>query len=142
MAPYYSLQRELREVPWSSVTDSYPHGSMPWAERVAQYSGAPWGEIEGRYIVLTVPTDALLKLTDPRPLLEFWDTVLAHELALSGQQIKHKERVVPDQQISAVSRTHVLNVINATKFNHTRHHTNTSISIQIHNHIHSKFVHS
>ncbi|OXU15832.1 M60 family metallopeptidase [Sedimentisphaera salicampi] len=64
---------------------------------------APWGELEGKNVVITVPSDRLRKLENPEALMKKWDEVLDACAELRGAPIPRKspERIVPDVQISA-----------------------------------------
>ena len=64
---------------------------------------APWGELESKKCVLTLPAAALQKVEDPAALMEFWDTVMDRFADLAGRPYeRHRaERYVPDVQISA-----------------------------------------
>ncbi len=62
----------------------------------------PWAEIEGRNMVLSVPSETVRDLGDVKAVAEFWDAVLASHCDLAGTPLpKRRERFVPDAQISA-----------------------------------------
>ncbi|MBX3739712.1 MAG: M60 family metallopeptidase [Akkermansiaceae bacterium] len=63
---------------------------------------APWGELETKKVVLSLPKAILEKVDDPKALLEFWDRVLDAQADLSTipHERKRPERIVPDLQIS------------------------------------------
>jgi hypothetical protein len=72
-----------------------------WRKRVDR-SGAPWAELVGEHIALSVPTEAARLLDDPEPLMAFWDSVMAAHCRLGGEPLpERKERLVADAQISA-----------------------------------------
>lgn len=73
-----------------------------WQEMLKQ-SAAPWAELASRKIVLTVPTSAARKVTQPEAVLAFWDRVLdaCAELAALPKDRTFPERIVTDVQISA-----------------------------------------
>jgi len=64
---------------------------------------APWGELAGHRVILTLPSDRLRQLENPAPVLELWDRVLdaCAELAARPAERPRPERIVPDVQISA-----------------------------------------
>lgn len=64
-------------------------------------TGAPWGEIEGRYIILTLPVEAMKAIDDPQALIEWYDELYLHYCELDGRKPgPTKTRYVPDVQIS------------------------------------------
>ena len=72
-----------------------------WRKRLAA-SEAPWTELEGEHIVLSVPTEAAALLDDPEPLMGFWDSVMEAHCKLGAEPLpRRKERLVADAQISA-----------------------------------------
>lgn len=64
---------------------------------------APWAELEGAEVILTVPANAAAALDDPGPLLTFWDGVARSMAAFAGRTRARRrpERFVADVQISA-----------------------------------------
>lgn len=65
---------------------------------------APWAELEGRRIILTVPSSAVSALDDPETLLAFWDRAVEAQDALAGwgpAETRRPERLVCDVQIAA-----------------------------------------
>ena len=64
---------------------------------------APWAELVGRRVILSVPSDSIRALDDPGALLEFWDRILDAQADLAGipRERRSPERYVPDVQISA-----------------------------------------
>lgn len=63
---------------------------------------APWGEIEGQNIILTLPSNVISKIDDPEKLIQWWDGVIKYYGELAGiEQHEYKERLVPDIQIKA-----------------------------------------
>lgn len=64
---------------------------------------APWGEIEGRNVIVTVPSSVLREVDNPQQLIEVWDTILDLEAEMaSGPYVRERqERICCDQQISA-----------------------------------------
>jgi len=86
-APYYVLGRTTLE---------------QWRSRIRQRP-APWAELEGRKIVLSVPSEVVRTLDDPQSLMEFWDAVLDAQATLAAIPTRRvrPERMVADVQISA-----------------------------------------
>ncbi len=75
-------------------------GTGRWLEERA--APAPWAELEGRNIILSVPSPALVQLEDPAPLLDWWDRAVTSHRALAALgPPTQRERIVPDVQISA-----------------------------------------
>lgn len=86
-APYYVLgQTELDD----------------WRTEV-RHRPAPWAELEGKRVILTLPSEVVRELDDPEDLMEFWDLVLdsCAELAARPLERRRPERYVADIQISA-----------------------------------------
>ena len=77
--------------------------TTPEAWRVARRHPAPWAELAGKHLVLSVPARVVRELEDPTALLEFWDRVLEAqaELAARPRAGERQERFVLDRQISA-----------------------------------------
>jgi len=77
--------------------------TTPEAWRAARRHPAPWAELEGKHLVLSVPARVVRELADPTALLEFWDRVLEAqaELAARPRTGLRPERFVLDRQISA-----------------------------------------
>jgi hypothetical protein len=85
--------------PWFRLGTTTPD---QWREALRQ-SGAPWGEIAGRGLVLSLPADVLRRIDDPAALAGWWDRVLDECWEFAGYPGKRRvpERIVPDLQISA-----------------------------------------
>ncbi len=63
---------------------------------------APWAEIKGHHMILTVPSVAVRDLENPEDVAKFWDTVVRSHCELAGVEVpKRPERFVADRQISA-----------------------------------------
>ena len=61
---------------------------------------APWGEFQGDYIVLTLPTEEMRKVKDPVKLMKWWDQLYLHYCELDGRRpSQEKTRFVPDVDI-------------------------------------------
>ncbi len=86
-APYYVLGR----------TDA-----AKWRKTIRN-NPAPWGELAGRKLILTLPSKVLRTVDDPEDLMKFWDAVMDRYAELLGRdpQRRRLERFVPDVQISA-----------------------------------------
>ncbi|MEI6461608.1 MAG: M60 family metallopeptidase [Verrucomicrobiota bacterium] len=67
----------------------------------AKHEPAPWATLVGKQVILHIRTSELKKLTDPKPLLEWWDKAMALEDDLIALKRLAPERVMPDRQISA-----------------------------------------
>jgi hypothetical protein len=71
-----------------------------WKE--SRTAPGPWAELEGRHIVLSVPSAVIRDLDDPAPILAFWDAVMESHCDLAQTPLPaRRERFVPDAQISA-----------------------------------------
>lgn len=63
---------------------------------------APWAELEGNKVVLSVPTYAVRNLQDPEALMKYWDEVLTNCFDLYAAPPRdYKERYCVDRQIAA-----------------------------------------
>jgi hypothetical protein len=73
-----------------------------WSETVAA-TGAPWGEIAGKHLIMSLPRAELEKIKNPAALAGFWDRALdsCWEFAGWPGQRLVPERFVFDMQISA-----------------------------------------
>ena len=83
----------------------YVHGQTSVADWRAKIrvAPAPWGELATSKVILTLPSEVLRKLDDPKALMEVWDRVLdlEAELATIAKDRERPERIVCDEQISA-----------------------------------------
>ncbi len=83
----------------------YQHGltSVSEWQQAIRHHAAPWGEIASAKVVVTLPSEVLKSLEDPRALMDVWDRVLDldAELAAIPKDRPRAERVVCDVQISA-----------------------------------------
>lgn len=86
-APYFKLGKTTEES-WNRTVRAYP---------------APWAELEGDRVILTVPSDAIRDLSKPVSLMTLWDKTMDDVADLAGipQQRARQERYVTDKQISA-----------------------------------------
>ena len=73
-----------------------------WRSRI-RHAPAPWAELQGKRVVLSVPSRVVRTLDDPESVLAFWDAVAdaCAELAGISAERPFPERYVCDQQISA-----------------------------------------
>lgn len=73
-----------------------------WRSRLRTAPG-PWAELEGKSIILSVPSSVVRGLDDPEALMTYWDEVadLAAELYQIPKNRPRPERYVVDKQISA-----------------------------------------
>ena len=73
-----------------------------WRKKIRNHP-APWGELAGRKLILTLPSKVLRTVDDPEDLMKFWDSVMDRYAELLGRdpQRRRLERFVPDVQISA-----------------------------------------
>lgn len=71
-------------------------------KNLIKYSKTPWGELATDNIILTIPTENLMVLQDPYPMLQLWDEMVqaVAKLAARPFPFERPERVVPDKQIS------------------------------------------
>lgn len=82
----------------------YVHGKTTLAEwKLIRSTPAPWGELETKKIVLTLPASVLRDLEDPVALMTVWDETLdlVADLAAIPKDRPRPERIVCDEQISA-----------------------------------------
>lgn len=86
-APYYVLGKTT---------------AVDWKDRLRK-KPAPWAELQGSRIIITVPSAVVRALDDPEALMKVWDQIVALEDELAGTAAERQrpERVVCDQQISA-----------------------------------------
>jgi hypothetical protein len=72
-----------------------------WNRQLAE-PGGPWVELQGRKVALSLPRSAVANLTDPEPLMAFWDETFerARELYAAPPRTR-PERYAVDRQISA-----------------------------------------
>lgn len=63
---------------------------------------APWAELQGKHLILTLPSSAVRDLEDPQALMDWWDRTVAEQFQLAGEPLpKRPERFVSDVLISA-----------------------------------------
>ena len=82
----------------------YVHSKTTLAEwKELRAAPAPWGELETKKIVLTLPASVLRTLDDPVALMKTWDETLdlVADLATIPKDRPRAERIVCDEQISA-----------------------------------------
>lgn len=72
-----------------------------WRTEIRKYP-APWAELAGKNLAISMPSANVRDLDNPGEVLQFWDRVVAAEDELSGQTNRtNPERFVLDRQISA-----------------------------------------
>ena len=73
-----------------------------WREKVRS-APAPWTELQGNNVILTVPSRVVRTLDDPEELLALWDRAMddVADLAAIPRHRLRPERYVTDRQISA-----------------------------------------
>jgi len=73
-----------------------------WRKTIREHP-APWGELAGRKVIFTLPSNVLRTVDEPEDLMNFWDGVMDRYAELLGRdpQRRRIERFVPDVQISA-----------------------------------------
>lgn len=70
--------------------------------RIERMNPAPWAEIKGNHMILSVPSSAVRELDNPNEVAEFWDEVVRSHCELAGIAVPPRpERFVADEQISA-----------------------------------------
>ena len=64
---------------------------------------APWGELVTDKVILTLPSESLRKLENPKPLMDYWNRILDLDAELAGipKNRPRPERIICDEQISA-----------------------------------------
>ncbi|NXK97770.1 TCAF2 factor, partial [Formicarius rufipectus] len=85
-APFFKLG-ETCESQWKACIRHYP---------------APWAELAVENLILTVPSDSIRHMEDPRPLLTLWNEIMVaiSKLAAIPTKFPRPERIVTDVQIS------------------------------------------
>ncbi|XP_050187438.1 TRPM8 channel-associated factor 2 isoform X4 [Myiozetetes cayanensis] len=85
-APFFKLG-ETCESQWKDCIRHYP---------------APWAELAVENLILTVPSDSIRHMENPRPLLTLWNEIMVaiSKLAAIPTKFPRPERIVTDVQIS------------------------------------------
>ncbi|XP_027533461.1 TRPM8 channel-associated factor 2-like isoform X1 [Neopelma chrysocephalum] len=85
-APFFKLG-ETCESLWKACIRHYP---------------APWAELAVENLILTVPSDSIRHMENPRPLLTLWNEIMVaiSKLAAIPTKFPRPERIVTDVQIS------------------------------------------
>ncbi|NXG22689.1 TCAF2 factor, partial [Grallaria varia] len=85
-APFFKLG-ETCESQWKACIRHYP---------------APWAELAIENLILTVPSDSIRHMENPRPLLTLWNEIMVaiSKLAAIPTKFPRPERIVTDVQIS------------------------------------------
>lgn len=74
--------------------------SADWRATIRGRQG-PWAELEGKRVILTLPSEVVRNLEEPERLMQFWDQVIVACDDLSGKPAQsRKQRYVTDVQIS------------------------------------------
>ena len=71
-----------------------------WREEIRHYP-APWAEIEGKYLTVSLPSENIRQLDAPEAVCRFWDEVQEANAKLAALPEPGRERFVLDRQISA-----------------------------------------
>ncbi len=72
-----------------------------WKQSIRNAPG-PWAELEGKLVILSVPSYAVRDLDDPEALMTYWDDVMEHCYAFfAAPKRLRPERYCVDRQISA-----------------------------------------
>lgn len=73
-----------------------------WRDKIRN-APAPWAELQGKNIVLSVPSSVIRDLNDPQALMETWDEILdlIAEFSSTPKDRVRPERMCCDRQISA-----------------------------------------
>ncbi len=71
--------------------------------KTTRQAPAPWAELQGRNVVLSVPSEVVRNLDDPQALMETWDEILDLEAEFAaGPYVRVRpERICCDREISA-----------------------------------------
>jgi len=70
-----------------------------WAKTLAE-NLAPWGEIEGKHVIHSLPRETLARVQNPATVATYWDAVWdAHSELGAGPIASRPERIVADIQI-------------------------------------------
>ncbi len=97
-APLHLELQGVVEAPFFRLDD--PGALADWPR--ARQAPAPWAEIAGAHVILTVPASGVRDLDDPDAVARFWDAVLAAHCELAATPLPERpERIVADAQISA-----------------------------------------
>lgn len=86
-APWFRLgTTSLKE--WNQVQKNHP---------------APWAELQGKRVILSLPSEVVRDMENPEELMRIWDRILDLDAELAGipRERIRPERVVCDRQISA-----------------------------------------
>jgi hypothetical protein len=77
-------------------------GLDEWRDSI-RHRPAPWAELQGKRVILTLPSSAVREIDDPAAAMKFWDSVLDADADLAGMPCERSrlERICTDEQISA-----------------------------------------
>lgn len=73
---------------------------VEWREAIRHHP-APWAELEGRYLTISLPSENVRQLDDPDEVCRFWDRVQEANARLAALPQPRRDRFVLDRQISA-----------------------------------------
>jgi hypothetical protein len=80
----------------------FVRGQTTLAQWKAQVSAtaAPWVELEGRLVIISVPLSSAKKIQDPEALMAFWDQVMKNCYEFYAAPVRNRpERYCPDVEI-------------------------------------------
>jgi len=70
--------------------------------RLLREHPAPWAELQGKYLILTLPSASIRELDNPQQLMDWWDGVVEEQFVFAGEEPPNRpERFVSDVLISA-----------------------------------------
>lgn len=92
------------EISGAVEAPTYFHGKTTvedWKNTIRNHK-APWGELVTDKVILSLPSESLRKLENPKPLMDYWNRILDldAELAAIPRNRRRPERIVCDEQIS------------------------------------------
>lgn len=96
-----ALKAQLTGAVESALYDRrFPMSKKKWKKE--RKKPAPWAELVGHHIVLTVPRASIQMLDDPEEAIAYWDELTASHFAFGAEPLPDRpERFVADVQISA-----------------------------------------
>lgn len=102
-APVRGGEEVLVTVANAVVAPRFVRGKTTSAEwKNLRNAPAPWAELEGKRVILSVPSYAVRDLEDAEALMTYWDEVLDKCYALYAAPLRNRpERYCVDRQISA-----------------------------------------
>lgn len=86
------------DAPFFNLAD--PDAITKWSSE--RKDPAPWAEIAGHHLILTLPSDSIRQLQQPEAVARYWDQVMQAHYRLAARALPERpERFVADVQISA-----------------------------------------